>query len=164
MSLCYCGSGQSFEACCKPYIDGQAQAPTAETLMRSRYSAHCVGNFDYLDVTVHPDLRDEGDHAEMQRWSEAVTWEGLTIMSSKEGGENDDVGEVAFTAHYSMKGVPQTFSEDAFFRKQDGKWYYVDGNVHGQTPVRRQEPKVGRNDPCPCGSGKKYKKCCQGKA
>jgi len=27
-------------------------------------------------------------------------------------------------------------------------------------PIRRERPKVGRNDPCPCGSGKKYKKCC----
>jgi HEAT repeat protein len=27
-------------------------------------------------------------------------------------------------------------------------------------PYRRESPKVGRNDPCPCGSGKKYKKCC----
>ncbi len=27
-------------------------------------------------------------------------------------------------------------------------------------PARRAEPRVGRNDPCPCGSGKKYKKCC----
>ena len=26
-------------------------------------------------------------------------------------------------------------------------------------PVRRQQKKVGRNEPCPCGSGKKYKKC-----
>ncbi len=28
------------------------------------------------------------------------------------------------------------------------------------TPLRREQPKVGRNDPCPCGSGKKFKKCC----
>ena len=27
-------------------------------------------------------------------------------------------------------------------------------------PIRRTSPKIGRNDPCPCGSGKKYKKCC----
>ena len=29
-----------------------------------------------------------------------------------------------------------------------------------QETVRRETPKVGRNDPCPCGSGKKYKHCC----
>lgn len=32
--------------------------------------------------------------------------------------------------------------------------------VQAATPVERDQPKVGRNDPCPCGSGKKYKKCC----
>lgn len=160
MSLCYCGSGREFTACCEPYISGAAVAPTAESLMRSRYSAHCVGNYDYLDATVHPDIRDEGDHAEMQKWSEAVTWEGLEILSVKEGTENDVTGNVSFTARYAMRDVPQTFTEDAFFRKEEGKWYYVDGSVRGQTPVRRDEPKVGRNDPCPCGSGKKFKKCC----
>lgn len=160
MSGCYCGAEQSFEECCKPFIEGQAQVPTAEALMRSRYSAHCIGNYAYLDATVHPDLRDEGDHAEMQRWSEAVSWSGLDILGVKEGQAGDDTGEVSFTAHYTMQGVPQTFTEDAFFRKEDGKWYYVDGNVRGQDPVRREGPKVGRNDPCPCGSGKKFKKCC----
>jgi len=29
----------------------------------------------------------------------------------------------------------------------------------GQQPIERQYAKVGRNDPCPCGSGKKYKHC-----
>lgn len=160
MSLCYCGSGREFAACCEPYITGAALAPTAESLMRSRYSAHCVKDYDYLDHTVHPDIRDESDHEEMQKWSKAVTWEGLQILSVKEGAENDDAGQVGFTARYAMNGVPQTFTEDAFFRKEEGQWYYVDGNVRGQTPARRDEPKVGRNDPCPCGSGKKFKKCC----
>ena len=57
-------------------------------------------------------------------------------------------------------GMPQSLREDAFFRREDGRWYYVDGNVHGQDPYRRETPKIGRNEPCPCGSGKKYKKCC----
>ena len=34
--------------------------------------------------------------------------------------------------------------------------------LYGSLPVRREGPKVGRNDPCPCGSGKKFKKCCGG--
>ncbi len=38
-----------------------------------------------------------------------------------------------------------------------------DAAVTVKQPDRRTEPKVGRNDPCPCGSGKKYKKCCEGK-
>ena len=66
----------------------------------------------------------------------------------------------SFEARYSVNGMPQSLREDAFFRREDGRWYYVDGNVHGQDPYRRETPKVGRNEPCPCGSGKKYKKCC----
>ena len=34
------------------------------------------------------------------------------------------------------------------------------GEAEGRKPATRDEDKIGRNDPCPCGSGKKYKKCC----
>ena len=81
-------------------------------------------------------------------------------QQQRAGGADDDTGEVSFCARYSVHGMPQELREDAFFRKEDGRWFYVDGNVHAKQPVRREEPKVGRNDPCPCGSGKKYKKCC----
>ena len=47
-----------------------------------------------------------------------------------------------------------------WFRKEGDEWFYVEGNVYAKQPVRRETPKIGRNDPCPCGSGKKYKKCC----
>ena len=154
MSLCPCGSGRPYEECCEPFIEGRQPAPTAEALMRSRYTAHT------LNETVHPTIRDEADHEEMKKWSEAVEWDGLEILSTKEGSEADMTGEVSFEARYSVNGMPQTLREDAFFRRDDGRWYYVDGNVYGQEPYRRETPKIGRNEPCPCGSGKKYKKCC----
>ncbi len=160
MTLCPCGSGRAYEECCEPYIEGRAPAPTAEALMRSRYTAHALRKFDYLNETVHPDLRDENDHAEMQQWSEAVEWTGLDILSTRKGTEDDDTGEVSFEAHYAVRGMPQSMREDAFFRREDNRWYYVDGNVYGQEPYRHETPKIGRNEPCPCGSGKKYKKCC----
>ena len=50
--------------------------------------------------------------------------------------------------------------EDA--KRDEGEWegdYGYDEMFHPDTYVRA-EPKIGRNDPCPCGSGKKYKKCC----
>lgn len=160
MTLCPCGSGREYESCCAPYVEGQELAPTAEALMRSRYTAHTLGRYDYLNETVHPDIRDEADHAEMQKWSEAVEWLGLEIFSTQNGTEADDSGEVSFEARYAVRGVPQSLKEDALFRRENGRWFYVDGHVYGQEPVRRQSPKIGRNDPCPCGSGKKYKKCC----
>lgn len=160
MTLCPCGSGRAYEECCEPYIEGREAAPTAEALMRSRYTAHALHKFDYLNETVHPDLRDETDQADMQQWSEAVEWTGLEILSTRKGTEDDDTGEVSFEAHYAVRGMPQTLREDAFFRREDNRWFYVDGNVYGQEPYRRETPKIGRNEPCPCGSGKKYKKCC----
>lgn len=42
----------------------------------------------------------------------------------------------------------------------DPDWIWDDEFFAEQQPFVRQNPKIGRNDPCPCGSGKKYKKCC----
>ena len=130
MSLCPCGSGRPYEECCETYIEGRETAPTAEALMRSRYAAHTLGKYDYLNETVHPSIRDEADHEDMKKWSEAVEWEGLEIFSTKDGAETDETGEVSFEARYSVNGMPQSLREDAFFRREDGRWYYVDGNVH----------------------------------
>ena len=108
MSLCPCGSGRPYEECCETYIEGRETAPTAEALMRSRYAAHTLGKYDYLNETVHPSIRDEADHEDMKKWSEAVEWEGLEIFSTKDGAETDETGEVSFEARYSVNGMPQS--------------------------------------------------------
>ncbi len=159
-TLCPCGSGLALDACCGPYVRGEKPVPTAEALMRSRYSAHCLHAFDYLDTSTHPAMREEVSVDEMRAWSEAVDWKGLEVLSVKGGQPGDETGEVSFVAHYVLGGVPQELREDSFFRCEDGVWYYADGLVHGQEPFRREAPKVGRNEPCTCGSGKKFKKCC----
>ena len=160
MSLCPCGSGLELDACCGPHLEGKTSAPTAEALMRARYSAHVLKNYQYLVDTTHPKFREGSTAEEIERWSSRLQWDGLEIVHVTEGGEADLTGEVQFSAHYSVNGMPQELREDATFRKEDGVWYYVDGYVHPKEPVRRASPKIGRNDPCPCGSGKKYKKCC----
>ena len=141
MSLCPCGSGRPYEECCETYIEGRETAPTAEALMRSRYAAHTLGKYDYLNETVHPSIRDEADHEDMKKWSEAVEWEGLEIFSTKDGAETDETGEVSFEARYSVNGMPQSLREDAFFRREDGRWYYVDGNVTARTRTAAKRPK-----------------------
>lgn len=159
MSLCPCGSGKEFAECCEPVLNG-APAATPEALMRARYSAHAVGAFDFLEDSVHSSTREAVDKARMQQWSESVKWEGMDVHETTGGGEGDDSGTVSFTARYSVNGVEQEMREDATFTREDGEWRYLDGAVHGHIPYRRETPKIGRNDPCPCGSGKKYKKCC----
>ena len=160
MSLCPCGSKLDTAACCGPIVTGEKSAPTAEALMRARYSAHALGAFDFLETSVHSAHREAVDGEKMREWSETVTWQGLEVLASQGGGEGDERGAVSFIAHYAVNGVDQELREDATFCREDGEWRYEDGMVHGHTPYRRDAPKVGRNDPCPCGSGKKHKKCC----
>ena len=76
-------------------------------------------------------------------------------------GKGTHAGEVDFIANYSIQGIPQKHRELAKFAKEaDNNWYYLDGEVEGHVTFKRETPKVGRNEPCPCGSGKKFKKCC----
>ena len=159
-SPCPCGSGKSFPECCEPVVSGASSASTPETLMRARYTAHTMGNFDFLESSLHSSTREPVDRAKMRQWADAVTWEGMEVHETSGGGENDETGTVSFTARYSVNGMEQEMREDAAFSRENGEWRYVDGTVHGHVPYRREAPKTGRNDPCPCGSGKKFKKCC----
>jgi len=156
---CPCGSGQDYGQCCGPILAGERPAATAEALMRSRYSAYVVGQLDYLFDSLHPDHRNDMDMAATRRWAEGATWLNLQVVDREAGGEDDERGVVEFIATFKEKGVIKPHRERANFQRQDGVWYYVDGEiVKAATEVHGA--KVGRNEPCPCGSGKKYKKCC----
>lgn len=154
---CSCGSGEPFEQCCSPFLAG-APAPTAEKLMRSRYSAYANGAIDYIVATHDPATRDEVNRDEVARWSSESEWSGLTIVATEAGGESDDEGVVEFIARYRVGGAEHAHHERSQFRKLDGRWHYIDGEIMKPAPVRAA-PAVGRNAPCPCGSGKKYKRC-----
>ena len=160
MSGCHCGSGREWEACCGPLIAGERAAETAEALMRSRYSAYAVGAVDYLGETLHPEHRADWDREATARWAERSTWLGLEIVATEAGGPDDEEGIVEFIARFTERGQPKQHHERSRFRRHGGRWYYVDGEVPKPETRRHEGPKVGRNDPCPCGSGKKYKKCC----
>ena len=157
---CPCGSEQPYEACCGLYIGTGAPVPTAEALMRSRYSAYVKGEVQHVIDTLAPELRDDQDPASTEAWSKNSTWKGLEILGTEGGGEGDTDGVVEFLAKYEVQDQLYEHHETATFRHQDGTWYYVDGQIHGAEPYRREQPKIGRNEPCPCGSGKKYKQCC----
>jgi len=160
MQECHCGSGKPYESCCGPLVEGQQAAPTAEALMRSRYSAYVVGAIDYLGETLHPEHRSDWDRDATARWAGQSEWLNLEIGDTEAGGEDDDEGLVDFVAHFKEGGEHKVHQERSRFRRHAGRWYYVDGQLPRPVTQRNQGPKVGRNDPCPCGSGKKYKKCC----
>jgi SEC-C motif-containing protein len=156
---CPCGGGLPLDRCCGPILDGAAAAPTAEALMRSRYSAHVLARIDYLVDTYDPATRSGVDRASIARWARESTWLGLTIVACERGGADDDEGVVEFRAAYRAGGAELVHHERSRFRRQKGRWLYVDGDLVKPAAARRAAT-PGRNDPCPCKSGKKYKRCC----
>ncbi len=165
MTLCPCGSSQPANACCSPILERTQTAPTAEALMRARYCAYVAKDVDFVMETTLPASRSDSDIKAMKAWAEQSEWEGLEVIASSKGSSSDLEGEVEFIARYRMQGVAQQHHEKSFFVKEEGKWYFKDGEVLASGPTEKATPvvnanKTGRNDPCPCGSGKKFKKCC----
>lgn len=129
--------------------------------MRSRYSAFVQGNIDYVEATHAADAEvgEAFDRAAAENMANSVEWIGLDIYETIDGAEGDSTGVVEFAAHYKQGDARQSHHERSTFRRDDGRWYYVDGDIDPKgKPVK--VTKIGRNDPCHCGSGKKYKKCC----
>ena len=158
MTVCPCGSGSPYTECCEQIISGGQPANTAEQLMRARYSAYVFALMDFIFESTHPDHRHDYDHAGTKEWAETAGWQGLEIIDTKMGGEDDSVGEVEFIARFIEKGNSREHHEAGQFKRKDGRWYFTEGNMVRQQPLTAT--KVGRNDPCTCGSGLKYKKCC----
>ncbi|MBL4889073.1 MAG: YchJ family protein [Candidatus Lindowbacteria bacterium] len=163
---CACGSGNDYENCCEPYIKGIKPAPSAEALMRSRYTAHVEGEIEYLGTSLAPDKRSDFDVEDTRKWATNSKWQGLEIRNVD---EVDARASVEFIASYVNEAELVRHHELATFRKEGENWFFVNGSARilkaDQEPERfgpiiRANPKVGRNEPCPCGSGKKYKKCC----
>lgn len=125
--------------------------------MRSRYAAYVRGEIDYILATHDASTRDAVDVEASTKWSNETNWHGLEIVETAQGGPADDVGIVEFIARGVTNGKPFAQRERANFRRHDGRWFYVDGDVRSE-PVRKAIT-VGRNEPCPCGSGQKYKRC-----
>ncbi len=157
---CYCGNEKSFSDCCEPIHADPTLASTAESLMRARYSAYASGNIDFIKETHDPKTRNELDFEGIKSWSRQNQWDKLEVLSEKAGGDGQKEGWVEFKAHYSNDLRQLVHHEHSYFRHDGGRWYYMDGEDLSEKTYVRAQPKVGRNDPCPCGSGKKYKKCC----
>jgi SEC-C motif-containing protein len=157
MIACPCGSGRFEISCCGPYLAGKP-APTAETLMRSRYTAFVRADLDYIERTCAGEARLAFDRASLSLSIARTEWLGLTIEDKSGGGEDDSFGTVRFSVRYREGGRLFSQTETSEFQKITGEWRYVRGDV-----ARASAPAtvaLGRNDPCSCGSGKKFKKCC----
>jgi len=147
MQKCYCKSGLDFSKCCEPVLRGLEAPPTALALMRSRYSAYCLGDVSYLQTTTLDHIWSDEELKFIQDWADNSYWQHLEIV---------DYGEdvVEFKAYYIYKGIQHMHHERSVFLKVDDIWKYADGDIY--------EDKIGflRNEQCICGSGRKYKRCC----
>lgn len=131
--------------------------------MRSRYTAYTRGDIGYIAATLAADQRSAFDAVAAKNWATRATWLGLRIVSTARGGADDADGVVSFVATYREGGKTIEHHEVSQFRRDDGAWRFVAGDTRAVVTEPKRAAgaaKVGRNDPCLCGSGKKYKFCC----
>lgn len=127
---CYCCSGREFEDCCQPFIGGTAKPRTALLLMRSRYTAYATGAVEYILRTTHPSVRKFHDPDSIEQWAQTSLWQRLEIIATTDGNSSDKQGTVEFKAYYlDADHQPQIHHENSSFRKELGKWFFVDGKV-----------------------------------
>ncbi|MGY1773190.1 YchJ family protein [Blastococcus sp. SYSU D00813] len=119
---CPCGTGLTYGECCGRLHDGTAPAATAEQLMRSRYSAFVVGDAAYLLATWHPRTRPASLDLDPE-----VRWLGLEVLATSGGGMLAAEGTVEFRASYVRGRRPGAQHEDSRFRREGGRWTYLDG-------------------------------------
>ena len=149
---CPCGSGELLHACCGPYHAGTA-APSAEALMRSRYSAYALGLIEYLARSTLPAQQGGLDLNAVQAWSLGSTWLGLEVEQAQLIEGDPAHATVTFIARWRDESGEHSHRERSAFVQSQGHWYFIDPTV---------ALTVGRNDKCPCASGLKFKKCCSG--
>jgi SEC-C motif-containing protein len=154
---CYCGSGKPFNHCCEPLICGQAFAQSPEQLMRSRYSAYCHHDknphcYSYIKQTYHSSVRTAQQLADIADFAQAVRFIGLKILPAPQLLPH----QVHFIASYLVGDKLELLDEVSDFALEQGHWMYCSGVL-----TEHQALRIARNDPCPCGSGLKFKKCHQ---
>lgn len=123
---CYCGKNQSYADCCEKFHLGKAKPDNAEDLMRSRYSAFCVVNMDYLFETTDIQARFDIDKAANEAWAKNAEFKKLYILKAEENGTKSIV---EFKAYFKLEGEDHIHHEISTFRKNNGSWYYRSGRV-----------------------------------
>ena len=126
---CPCESGASYAECCQPYHLGKTKAPTAETLMRSRYAAYVMKAVDYLVETTLPAVRRTDLRQQYQETADSIQWVRLEVIRATQGSETDTTGKVEFKATYLQDGQRAVHHELSRFRRYQSAWCYLDGQV-----------------------------------
>jgi SEC-C motif-containing protein len=119
---CPCGTGLTYGECCEPFLTARAQPPTAERMMRSRYTAYALRDPGYLLATWHRSTRPESIVLDS-----AIEWLALEILHRTRGGMLDTEGTVEFRATYRTEGMRMHQHEDSSFVRENKTWFYLDG-------------------------------------
>ena len=127
--LCPCCSSKNYGDCCNLFLGSSTSAPTAEQLMRSRYTAFALEKALYLVETHHPQAREPDELKALKKSFKGMVWMGLEIVATQAGAETDSEGEVEFIAHFKSFGKVGRLHERSRFRQENGQWFYVDGVI-----------------------------------
>lgn len=127
---CPCTSKLTYDKCCEPFLTGKAIPESAEKLMRSRFTAYALHRADYLVATTASENRGELDEEELGRYCRAVKCISLKILAKEQGSASDETGVVIFHASLQINGKRMLHRERSTFRREDGRWFYVDGETN----------------------------------
>lgn len=127
---CPCTSKSTFDKCCEPYLTGRKVPETAEILMRSRFSAYATRKVDYLIATTCEEERGKLDRKDLEGYCRTVSCISLKIAQTEAGGPQDDTGTVLFYASLQVNGKRMLHRELSRFRRENGRWVYVDGDTN----------------------------------
>lgn len=158
MSNCPCNSQKSYADCCQLIHNGTHKAITAQELMRARYVAHTKADIGFIVASTHISKRRDIDLNDLLIWCKNASWEKLEVLGTIKGEAEDKEGKVEFKAYYKQNNKAHCHHELSYFKKEQDNWYFVDGEQPMTAKIKKL--KIGRNSPCTCGSGKKYKQCC----
>ena len=150
-AACPCEPSSQWAACCGRFIERGELPELPEQVMRSRYSAYVTGNIPYIQQTMAGPALKNFDAKDVQLWIDQVQWHHLNVIKASPLSKDNTCGYVEYCVSYKQLGKKQLLHELSEFKRIDSKWVYWSGKFL----------EAKRNEPCPCGSGLKYKKCCQ---
>ncbi len=150
---CVCGSAKEAADCCLALINGSRVAENAEQLMRSRYTAYALKNVQYVMDSWHVSTRPSEFIL-----NDFPKWAGLKVLNVKPEKAGESYVEFVAAFYDESNNMGQMHERSRFLR-EEGRWFYVDGEQLASAAQYHFSP-PGRNEPCYCGSGRKFKKCC----
>lgn len=149
-SVCPCGSGKLFKKCCSPILADQSLALTPEKLMRSRYTAYVLKDSTHLlrtwDMSTRPNSL---------KFEQHIIWLNLVVEDVPEPLPNDNAAQITFQATFIHNDKLMRIKERALFTYKNSLWFYKQGELSTRATA------IPLKGLCPCGSGKKYKRCCR---